>query len=753
MKTLILTSIYNNLWGTKFGGRPSREAHYRLSLLNILNLKADKFICFTSQEELEKLETFFHEENNISKDVLEIRVFDLENSKYYNKIDSIKDHEWIKTIDRCHEIQYNKFFWLETIENILDYQKVYWFDAGLSHGGLFPEEYSFGDSYTKHYNFNLFNKKYLEHIHKLTDDGKFLIVSKNNTGRFYWSQTIPQKYYREYDNTKHIIGGFFGGNLDSFIKVKNKFDELLTSLLDNEKELYYEELIMSCLYRNNLDDFITLDFDDWYDRNNSSNLGDKTSFFYNIFEIEKKQKTCICTISIELNEISTRYTDNAKKLIESYLKFTDFDILLITNKVDRFEEFTSDRLKIFDYENNFDETITSANKFNMHLKRYPIKLASYMKYDFVYFHDCDCFIDGWDRLSYEKKCKEDFDVAFVSHANPQLGGLRKTYKHFQDKIDSEFVGIYTDEMDSAPNPAETRVLFRKNEKLQDFISFWDKISSQNKNFFTYHDGVYFGTSAIFAKMKMIGITPSEKFTKYCKINHEERVLDYFGTTVTREEVVEPKQIEISNVNNGDEVYGSFVYKDFYVLQMKNVKDNLKKLFEKVQPKRVVEIGTEYGGLTIIISDIFSELNLTDSKVRTYDIKDCPGLKTHVNLPDNIEFVCENIFENDRFKLVEKSKESLNEFLVDDGVNIFMCDGSNQIKEFKSLAPLCKKGDIIMVHDYVEDSETFRNEFENKKWNWHEIRLKDIRDIIDYLDFEKFDYENMCDVVWGCFIKK
>ena len=753
MKTLIITSIYNNLWGTKFGGRPSREAHYKLSLLNVLNLQADKFICFTSPEELSNLENFYYEEHNVSRDLLELIPFNLDDSKYYDKIDSIKDYEWIKTIDRCHEIQYNKFFWLENIDNLSDYEKVYWFDAGLSHGGLFPEEYSYGDSYTKHYNSSLFNKKYLEHINKLTDDGKFLIVSKNNTGRFYWSQTVPPKYYNEYNNTKHIIGGFFGGDLNSFIKIKNKFDDLLTTLLENEKDLFYEELIMSCLYQNNLEDFITLEFDDWYDRYNSSNLGEKTSFFYNIFEIEKKPKTCVSTISIEINENSTRYTDNAKNLIETYLNFTDFDILLITNKVDRFSQFTSNRVKIFDYEKNFNEPIISANKFNMHLKRYPIKLASYMNYDYVYFHDCDCFIDGWDRLSYEKKCREDFDVAFVSHANPQLGGLRNTYKHFQDKIDLEFFGLYTEEMDLAPNPAETRVLFKNNEKLQNFISFWDKISEQNKNFFTYHDGVYFGTSSIYAKMKMTGITPNENFTKYCKINHEDRVLDYFGTTVTKEIITDLKISEPSEDEISEEVIGSFVYKDLYVLQMSNVKENLKTLFEKVKPIRIVEIGTEYGGLTLIISDILNELNLTESKVRSYDIKDCQNLTKNSNLPDNIEFFCENIFENDKFKLIEKSKETLNEFLNTEGINIFMCDGSNQVKEFKSLAPICKKGDIIMVHDYIENSDIFENEFKNKKWNWNEIQLKDIQDIIEYLDFEKFEYDNMCEVVWGCFIKK
>ena len=39
MKTLLITSIYSDLWGTEFGGRPSRDYHYRASLLsNMTNL-------------------------------------------------------------------------------------------------------------------------------------------------------------------------------------------------------------------------------------------------------------------------------------------------------------------------------------------------------------------------------------------------------------------------------------------------------------------------------------------------------------------------------------------------------------------------------------------------------------------------------------------------------------------------------------------------------------------------------------------
>ena len=96
-RTLILTSIYSNLWGTEFGGRPSREYHYKVSLLNILNLSPDKVICYTSEDEINSLKQFFYNERGVSESLIEFIVFDLKNTRYFDKINSIKDLEFMKT--------------------------------------------------------------------------------------------------------------------------------------------------------------------------------------------------------------------------------------------------------------------------------------------------------------------------------------------------------------------------------------------------------------------------------------------------------------------------------------------------------------------------------------------------------------------------------------------------------------------------------------------------------------------------------
>jgi hypothetical protein len=559
-KTIIITSIYANLWGTEFGGRPSRQNHYKLSLLSIMKMNPDKVICYTSQEELQSLEEHFYDYHGINKELLEFKIFDLKQSKYFEKISSLKDVEHMKTFDRCFEIQYNKFFWTDSLFEIHDYDKVYWFDAGLSHGGLFPDKFAYGNGYERHYNFNLFNPSFLEKINSLSDD-KFLIVCKNNSGGFYWSQTIPEKYYGQYKKDYHSIGGFFGGTPKKFKEISKDFDNLLFNLLRNESELFMEEQIMSCLYYNNEENYEVLKFDDWYKKEWHD---ENTFFFYEIFLTEnstKKQEQvtqekilinsnmenvekeivlnksnniCVTAVSIQnSNNIGKDYSVHAKRMAESYLEYTDFDVVIVTDNPKSFSDINNDRLKIIDYDSRFDERKMVSNFFNYHLKRYAILVAKELNYQTILYVDCDCYIVGWDMESFLNKLREEFDIAFVTHAHPQLGDLRRNYKHFQEKIDLEFEGLYYESLDMAPNPAETHVLIKNNEKLTEFLDFWDKISKNNKhNNPTYHDGVYFGTSGIHAKMNMIGVDLSSNFTNFCRISHGDGTLNFFGHKIS-----------------------------------------------------------------------------------------------------------------------------------------------------------------------------------------------------------------------------
>jgi hypothetical protein len=280
MKTLIITCIYSNLWGTEFGGRPSRNHHYKLSLLNILKMSPSKCICFTSEEEKILLEDFFYKNNNLNKNQIEFRIFDLQNTKYFNEIKDKKNIEEMKKTDRCYEIQYNKFLWTSDIVDIKNYDRVYWFDAGLSHAGIFPKQYTRDGSFDGHYNVTLFTPEYLEYLNKLTEE-KLIIISKNNTGSYYWSRSLPACYYDKFDKSEHIVGGFFGGTPEKYIELSNKFESLLSEVLKKEDELYMEELLMSCLYFNDQDYFKVLKFDDWYKRENHNDLSIR--YFYHIF--------------------------------------------------------------------------------------------------------------------------------------------------------------------------------------------------------------------------------------------------------------------------------------------------------------------------------------------------------------------------------------------------------------------------------------------------------------------------------------
>lgn len=282
MKTLLLTAIYANLYGTDLGGRTCRHHWYKWSLLSILKVKPSKVVCFTSAEEIEDLKRWFYDEQGVDKELLEFKVYDLRQSKFYNKIQLNKNIESIKTGDRCVEIQYNKFFWYDLLEDVYEYDRLYWIDAGLSHNGLFPQQFKIGDKWESDFTFNIFKPELLDKWNKDTEEG-ILILAKNNTGRYYWSTTLPDKYYDKYETSHHIIGGMFGGTPKNYKRFARDFERQLWQLLVDEDVLYMEENIMTCMYFNNPNNFNIYTFDDWYEREEWAEQGVDPKLFYQMF--------------------------------------------------------------------------------------------------------------------------------------------------------------------------------------------------------------------------------------------------------------------------------------------------------------------------------------------------------------------------------------------------------------------------------------------------------------------------------------
>jgi hypothetical protein len=285
MKTKILTCIYSDLHTSSMGGRSNRKEHYRYSLLTLLKMSQADFLCYTSEREIEDLKDFFYNIHQVSEDKLKLEVFDLTTTKYANLLHPLREADSNSVSDRCYEIQYSKFSWFEKEDKSYDY--YFWFDAGLSHTGLIPDKYlNMGLGYRSYFDSTLFNEKFLNNLIDFAGD-KFVFVAKENS-RNFWEGTIDPSFYNTYDNSVHIIGGFFGGKKELWEEVVKKFDHYVNLVLPVQKRFFYEEHYMSLIYQNHKEWFKTLDFDIWWHEDNHKEgtveFFQKNKSFYKILE-------------------------------------------------------------------------------------------------------------------------------------------------------------------------------------------------------------------------------------------------------------------------------------------------------------------------------------------------------------------------------------------------------------------------------------------------------------------------------------
>ena len=284
MRVKIITSIYSDLSSLNMGGRSHRKDHYRFRLLSLLKMSQADFLCYTSEREIEDLKNFFYKTYNISEERLKFEVYDLLKSDYSDVLNPLKELSDKFVSDRSYEIQYSKFSWYNKEDKSYDY--YFWFDAGLSHTGLIPDKYLSGKGYQVYFESSLFNDNFLNNLLNYCED-KFVIVAKENS-RNYWEGTVDNQYYNVYDNSVHIIGGFFGGKKELWDKVVPTFDQYVKLILPVQKKFFYEEHFMSLMYQNHKEWFKTLNFDIWWHEDNfkegSKEFFEQNKSFYKILE-------------------------------------------------------------------------------------------------------------------------------------------------------------------------------------------------------------------------------------------------------------------------------------------------------------------------------------------------------------------------------------------------------------------------------------------------------------------------------------
>lgn len=188
-------------------------------------------------------------------------------------------------------------------------------------------------------------------------------------------------------------------------------------------------------------------------------------------------------------------------------------------------------------------------------------------------------------------------------------------------------------------------------------------------------------------------------------------------------------------------------------QSPRIVDAFKELFLEKKPKQILEIGAQAGGLTLCISLILKDINLT-SNIKSLDVKDIMGKDYITSTFSNVEFIVDDFFTHSYDNLKEDKKEYIKSFIQQEGTTVVLCDGGSKKNEFKILSNYLKSGDIIMAHDYSPNEEYFLNVTKpTGVWQWHEISDLDVCDSMRNNNLEFFMFEKFRDAAWLCTIKK
>jgi hypothetical protein len=203
------------------------------------------------------------------------------------------------------------------------------------------------------------------------------------------------------------------------------------------------------------------------------------------------------------------------------------------------------------------------------------------------------------------------------------------------------------------------------------------------------------------------------------------------------------------------IRGWYSYKDTTTLQHEDIATHLRTLFATIKPSQVLEIGTSYGGLTLLVRDLLDEVGSTECDFRTYDIMETNRfyLEEAIKNGAKIDFRIKNVFNTNVDNLREGEENEVINYIQNPGPSIVLCDGGFKKGEFRILSQYLKPGDIIMAHDYSPSTEYFEEHINNKVWNWLEIQDSDIQEAVDKYSLEPFMQDDFQKVVWVCKIKK
>lgn len=164
---------------------------------------------------------------------------------------------------------------------------------------------------------------------------------------------------------------------------------------------------------------------------------------------------------------------------------------------------------------------------------------------------------------------------------------------------------------------------------------------------------------------------------------------------------------IEIIKHGNSGINVFSYNGQKALQVVGVEEAFNELSRR-QTKpfaRIIEIGTDYGGLTNLLASLEISKNIN---IYTFDVSN----SRFISHDNKIIFYHKDVFS---------IETEIGKMIASEGRTLLLCDGGDKKKEFEIFHRYLKTGDIIMAHDYASTPEDFKENYFGKIWNWHEFQ--------------------------------
>ncbi len=262
--TVLVTCIYNGLWGTPYGGRQNRDQFYRESLATIARSSGLPILCFLPAADIPIEQSFFEGRLHHIKWVPQ-ELADIPYSSEIQRIKSDHPEEYTSLAwqQRCVEIMCGKFHMLQqALERRPTAEHMFWIDAGLANVNIISTKYTDAEALQAgdvHRVDAAFVPGLFAGMRKMAGDRLLVIKATvaHNPG-------IPEKYNdRPYKNAHALTAGMFGGKRNAVNTVCQLFEDKFKKLLADDV-LYFEESIMTGLFADRPELFETYTFDSWY---------------------------------------------------------------------------------------------------------------------------------------------------------------------------------------------------------------------------------------------------------------------------------------------------------------------------------------------------------------------------------------------------------------------------------------------------------------------------------------------------------